>query len=166
MGGSRSLLVIFVFTSLVIIDDLDALRRAVAPDEANSPLVVDPDTMLTLPVTAQGLKPVSWNRRHVLQLLGVVQHPKLPARHRSNVAQPAAPLAFKKQLGLLAADRIVSHGQYITATVKRSIINGARGARHVHHVRPRELNRYAASACLPPRREPRCEGLLSPLSPR
>src|ERR1019366_9045079 len=48
MGGSRSLLVIFVFTSLMIIDDLDAFRRAVAPDEANSPLVVDPDTMLAL----------------------------------------------------------------------------------------------------------------------
>src|ERR1019366_8763418 len=98
MGGSRSLLVIFVFTSLMIIDDLDAFRRAVAPDEANSPLVVDPDTMLTLGITAQRLKPVSWNCRQVLQFLGVVQHPKLPAGHRSNVAEPAALLTVKKLL--------------------------------------------------------------------
>src|ERR1019366_5514240 len=99
MGGSRSLLVIFVFTSLMIIDDLDAFRRAVAPDEANSPFVVDPDTMLTLGVTAQRLKPVSWNCRHVLQLLGVVQHPKLPPCPRSSFVESSAPLAFKKLLG-------------------------------------------------------------------
>src|SRR5450759_5276096 len=111
MGGSRSLLVIFVFTSLVIIDHLDAFRCAVAPTEANSPLVVDPDTMLTLGVTAQRLKSVSWNCRHVLQLLGVVQHPKLPARHRSNVAEPVAPLALKL-LGLLAAE-----GSYHTGRI-------------------------------------------------
>jgi hypothetical protein len=48
MGGSRFLLAILVFTSLMIIDDLDAFRRAFAPDEADSPLIVDPDTMLTL----------------------------------------------------------------------------------------------------------------------
>src|SRR5665811_1207236 len=120
MGGSRSLLVIFVFTSLMIIDDLDAVRRAVAPTEANSPLVVDPDTMLALPVTTQRLKPVSWNCRHVLQLLGVVQHPKLPARLRSNVAELAAPLAFKKLLGLLRAE-----GSYHTGSIPRRPLNVA-----------------------------------------
>jgi hypothetical protein len=56
----------------MIIDDLDAFRRALAPDEADSPLIVDPDTVLTLSVTAQSLKPVSWNRRHVRQIAGVV----------------------------------------------------------------------------------------------
>jgi hypothetical protein len=36
----------------MIIDDLDVFRRAVAPDEADSPLIIDPDAMLALPVTA------------------------------------------------------------------------------------------------------------------
>ena len=98
----------------MIIDDLDAFRRAVAPDEANSPLVVDPDTGLTLPVTTQRLKPVSWNCRHILQFLGAVQHPKLSPRHRSNVAESAALLAFKKLLGLLAAE-----GPYHTGSIPR-----------------------------------------------
>src|ERR1035437_3566498 len=66
-------------------------RKTKVAHYPNSLLIVDPDTMLTLPGTAQRRKPVSWNCRHVLQLLGVVQHPKLPARHRSNVAEPAAP---------------------------------------------------------------------------
>ena len=88
-------LVIFMFASLVIIDDLDALRRAFAPEEANSPSIVDPDTILTLPVTTKRLKPVSRNCRHVLQLLRVVQHPKLPPCYHSNVAESAALLAVQ-----------------------------------------------------------------------
>jgi hypothetical protein len=98
----------------MIIDDLDALRRAFAPEEADSPLIVDPDTILTLPATAQRLKPVSRNSRQVLQRLGVVQHPKLPPRHRSNVAESAALLALKKLLGLLAAE-----GSYHTSSISR-----------------------------------------------
>src|ERR1017187_1244338 len=77
MGGSRSLLAIFVSTSLMITDDLDAFRRAFAPDEADS----------TLGVAVQRLEPVSRNCRHILQLLGVVQHPKLPPR----TLQPRGP---------------------------------------------------------------------------
>jgi hypothetical protein len=87
------------------IDDRDAFRRAFAPDEADSPLIVDPDAMSTLPAAAQSLKPVSWNCRHVLQPLGVLQHPKLPPCYRSNVAESAALLAAKEFLGLLAAER-------------------------------------------------------------
>ena len=64
-GGSRSLLAIFISASLTIIDNLDAFRCAFAPDEANAPLIVDPDIMLTLPVTAQSLEPVSWYCRYV-----------------------------------------------------------------------------------------------------
>src|ERR1035438_2248127 len=115
MGGSRSLLAVFIFTSLMIIDDLDAFRCAFAPGEADSPLIVDPDTVLPLPVTAQSLKPVSWNCRHVLQLLGIVQHPKLPPCNCSNVAESAALLAVKQLLGLPAAE-----GSYHTGSIPRS----------------------------------------------
>ena len=104
----------FVFTSLMMIDDLDPLRRAFAPTEADSPLIVDPDTMLTLPVAAQRLKPVSRNCRHVRQLLSVVQHPQLAPCYACNVAESAAWLAVKKLLGLLAAE-----GSYHTGSISR-----------------------------------------------
>ena len=103
----------------MIIDDLDAFRRAFAPDEAESPLIVDPDAMLTLPVAAQSLKPVSWNCRHVLQALGVVQHPQLPPGHGSNVAEFAVLLPVKELLGLLAAE-----GSYHTGSIPRWPLNG------------------------------------------
>lgn len=57
------MLAIFVFTSLMIIDDLNAFGRTVSPDEADSPLIVDSDTILILSVTAKVLKPVAWNGR-------------------------------------------------------------------------------------------------------
>jgi hypothetical protein len=57
----------------VIIDDLDVFRSAISPDKADPPLIVDADTVLTRPVTAQRLQPVSWNCRHILQLPGVVE---------------------------------------------------------------------------------------------
>jgi hypothetical protein len=108
----------------MIIDDLDAFRRTSTPAEADSPLIIYPDTVLTLPVPAQRLKPLSWNYRHILQPLGVVQHSKLAPCHRFNVAESAALLAVKKLLCLLAAEGSYQHGQYTTVTVKRSTING------------------------------------------
>jgi len=86
----------------MIIDDLDAFRRAFAPDEAESPLIVDPDAILTLPVAAQSLKP------------GIVQHPKLPPCHGFNVAESAVLLTVKEILGLLAAE-----GSYHTGSITR-----------------------------------------------
>src|ERR1039458_3125303 len=92
MGGSRSLLAIFVSTSLMIIHDLDAIPCTIATDEADSPLIVATDPMLTLCITAQRLQPASWNCPHVLQFPGVVQHPKLPPRtletHGPEVSAP------------------------------------------------------------------------------
>src|ERR1039458_4869671 len=120
MGGSRSLLAIFVFTSLMVIDDLDALRRALAPDEADSPLIVDADTELTLPVAAQSLKPVSRTWRTVL-------------RRPGSAASYAPPFQCCRIGGSAGGEkaprspwsgRIVSHGKYTTVTVKRNTISG------------------------------------------
>src|ERR1039457_4689221 len=96
MGGSRSLFVMLLGASLMIIDDLDAFRGAFAPDEADSPLIIDPYTMLALSIAAQGLQPIPWNRRQVLQPLGIVQHAKLPPCHGCNVAEFATQPQRKK----------------------------------------------------------------------
>jgi hypothetical protein len=102
----------------MIVDDLNIFRLAFAPDEADSPLIVDPNTVLTLPVAAQSLKPISWNCRHVLQFPGIVQHPKLPPRHRSDVVESAASLALKKSRGLLTTE-----GPYHTDSIPRLPLN-------------------------------------------
>src|ERR1035441_7993661 len=77
-----------------------SFRRATVPMLPN----LDRDTVLTMPVAAQSLKPVSWNCRHVLQLPGIVQHPELPPCNCSNVAESATLLTVKQLLGLPAAE--------------------------------------------------------------
>jgi hypothetical protein len=56
----------------MIIDDLDVFRRSFPPEETDSPLVVDPNAILPVPVAAQSLEPVSWNRTQIRQDLSVV----------------------------------------------------------------------------------------------
>jgi hypothetical protein len=45
-------------TPLVIIDDLDVERVSCVPDEADAPLVIDPDAVLSATVPLEDLEPV------------------------------------------------------------------------------------------------------------
>jgi hypothetical protein len=56
----------------MIIDDLDVFRRSFPPEETDSPLIVDSDAVLPLPVAAQGPEPVSWDRTQIGQDLRVI----------------------------------------------------------------------------------------------
>ena len=105
----------------MIINDLYLLRRAFAPQEADTPLIIDPDTMLPLPVAAQSLEPVSGDGCEVLQLFGVIQHAKLAPRHPFDVAEPATPLTVIQPLGLLAAE-----GSYHTESISWPPLYGGR----------------------------------------
>jgi len=41
--------------------------------KADSPLIVDPDTMLPFAIALQGFKPVAWRNPEVLQMPGLVK---------------------------------------------------------------------------------------------
>lgn len=88
----------------MIVDDLDAFRRTISPRETDSPLVVDPNTVLPLSVTGQQFEPVSRHRCHVLQHSRVVQHSQFAPCHVLNIAESPTSLAFKELLSLLAAE--------------------------------------------------------------
>lgn len=65
-------------TLLVIINHLDLLRSGTPPDEANTPLVVDPNRVLALSVTTECLQAVSgWNSQimKASRLIDVKQFP-------------------------------------------------------------------------------------------
>ncbi len=63
----------------MIIHDLDIVCVPFAPNEADTPLVVDPDAVLPLSVAVQGFQAISRRRYQVSQFRGAVQLPKLPA---------------------------------------------------------------------------------------
>lgn len=58
----------------MIIRDLHIQGIAVFETEAHAILIVDPDTPLTFPVTAQRLQAISRWDTEVLERMGVIQH--------------------------------------------------------------------------------------------
>jgi hypothetical protein len=62
----------------VIVYDLDIVSVSIPPTEADTPLVVDPNAVLSFPVSSQFLKAISWRDKKIIQLLRRVQQEQLP----------------------------------------------------------------------------------------
>jgi hypothetical protein len=71
----------------VVVDDLDLKSIALAPLEANSPLIVDANAVLTGTVTVQTFQPVAWGNSEIRDVLSVVQHSQLPSSYFLNHAR-------------------------------------------------------------------------------
>jgi hypothetical protein len=64
----------------MIVHDLNVVRTVVFPSKTDPPLIVDPDTVLSSPVTRQLFQPISWTRGKVTQLHRAIQHNQLTLR--------------------------------------------------------------------------------------
>src|SRR5208337_1475199 len=85
----------------MLVHDLDAIRPSFRPDEADAPLVVDPDTVLPRTIASQYLQAVARRSCQVAQCLGVVQLPQLALRDALKVCPDASgEAAVKKCLGV------------------------------------------------------------------
>lgn len=76
---------------LVIVRDLDAIGEARLPNEANTILIVDPDAVLTVSVTAQRFQPVAGGHRKLGQFLNAVDLVELPSSDRPESARTGTP---------------------------------------------------------------------------
>ena len=64
----------------MIVRDFDFVGVSVSPDEAHSPLLVDPNAVLSLAFAFEGLEPVArWDPK-VSKVDGAVQHEELAVR--------------------------------------------------------------------------------------
>jgi len=64
----------------MIIYDFNIVSVSLAPTEADTPLVIDPNAVLSLPVSSQFLKAISWRDKKVIQLLRCIQQEQFPLR--------------------------------------------------------------------------------------
>jgi hypothetical protein len=64
----------------MIIDDLNAFRDAFPPGETDTPLTINANAVLALPVAGRRLEPVTRYRCHGIQACGIVKHPEFPQR--------------------------------------------------------------------------------------
>lgn len=73
----------------MVIDNLDFMNIAIAPNETNTPLVVDPDAVLARSVPSQRLQPVTGRLAYILQPLGNVQCPQFALSNTGNLGGKA-----------------------------------------------------------------------------
>jgi hypothetical protein len=85
----------------VIIDDLNVVRATVAPDEADSPLLIDSYAVLSLSVSHESFQAVSRRDTEVFNAHTAIQHPQFPKGRLLKVGrQPARILTLKDPLRL------------------------------------------------------------------
>ncbi len=89
----------------MIIDDLDQLGAAVAPDKAKAPLIVDPDAMLAATIAGERFKPVARRRAKVGKPGCRVEHVELAQRHRLDGLKRGHRFAPKERRRALAFER-------------------------------------------------------------
>ena len=101
----------------MVINNLDILRSALSPDEADSPLIVDSDAVQPLSAAAQSFEPVSRNGRNVCQGFCVVEQTQFSTR---DIAELPVALALEQFLGVPAAG-----GADHTESISRHQLNDA-----------------------------------------
>jgi hypothetical protein len=92
----------------VVIGDFNAACVAVVPNKTDPILVVDPDAMLSDPITFQRLKPIT-GQGEISQCPRVVDRPQLPACHTGDVLKLADRFTTKDRLRLFVA-KTLDHG--------------------------------------------------------
>jgi len=89
----------------VIVDDLDFEGLRLPPDEADPPLVVDSDAVLSAPPSFQGLQTISGWDSEVLEGSRSVQQQELAPRHAFESSEPRHVFVVKEVLRVLPAER-------------------------------------------------------------
>jgi hypothetical protein len=89
----------------VIINYLNVKCITILPNETDAILVVDTDTMLSLPIALQRFQSIPGKDCYITQHMGRVQLHQLSLRDPSNLPKSPAALAVEKSLGLLSTGR-------------------------------------------------------------
>lgn len=79
----------------MIINDLNLECVPVAPNETDAILIVDANTVLSLPIPLQSLKMISGENREITQHMGGMQLHELSLRNSGNLLQSTRALAFE-----------------------------------------------------------------------
>jgi hypothetical protein len=93
----------------VVVHNLYGSGVAIAPDKAQTPLIVDPDAVLPLSVASQQFKPVAWGYTQKVEAGGGMQLLQFAQGSRFHVHQSFHALALEQGLRVATA-KIEDHG--------------------------------------------------------
>lgn len=94
----------------MVVDDLYIGGAFCRPDEADAPLLVDADAVLSLSVVPQGLQAVAGRGLQVIKNCRPVELRQLAQRGSLNVHPAFDALALIEGLGVFALEALDSHG--------------------------------------------------------
>ena len=81
---------------LVVVHDLDIDGADARPDETDSPLVIDTNTVLTLSIPSQGLEAIAWWHFQIIQTGCNLELPQLPPGDRLDVHEALDPESLRE----------------------------------------------------------------------
>jgi hypothetical protein len=85
----------------MVVNNFDVMAMAIAPNEADPPLLIDPDGVLSLPVSPHRLQLVSRRRCQDAQFRRGVQLQQFAQRHPREGPEAPRMLVLKQFLGFL-----------------------------------------------------------------
>jgi hypothetical protein len=88
----------------MVIHDLDLVGVAVLLLKANSPLIVDSDAVLMLPISQQPFEPVAWDRRQFCEVGNCIEHDQLPQSGTLDGSEPPASVQQEQPFSLRRAE--------------------------------------------------------------
>jgi hypothetical protein len=94
----------------VIVDDLYVCGSVWSPDEADTPLLINTDTVLSSPVIFQRFQPVAGRYLQILKNCRPVQLRKLSESRSFDVHPALYAFAVKEGLGVFALEALDRHG--------------------------------------------------------
>jgi hypothetical protein len=89
----------------VIVHNLNIVGLAVTPNEADSPLIVDPDAVLTRSTPFQCLQTITGRDAKVFKTAGCVKIQEPAACYTLNRIEPAHKAILEQSLGVFARER-------------------------------------------------------------
>jgi hypothetical protein len=90
----------------VVINNLNPMGAVNRPDKADAPLIIDPDAVLTLPITAKSLQVIAGWHFQRIQQSRCMQLQQLSSGNPLNVSKSRHCLAMKQRLGLGLQERM------------------------------------------------------------
>jgi hypothetical protein len=87
-----------MFAPSVVVGDLNVEGVSITPNKADSPLVVDPDAVLTLAVPFQFLQPIPRRHAQVLERHRSMEQQQLSSRHSLEAPEAWHVLVVKEPL--------------------------------------------------------------------
>lgn len=90
----------------MVIDDFHIVGIPIAPQEADSPSVINTNAELSFPVAVKGLQPIARRRSQVAYLCGDIQLAEFALRHAPEFMKPLYTLSGMKLLCLPRPERL------------------------------------------------------------